>query len=468
MKKNSIGNGFVGEIEGLGLVDIVQFACLSGDDRKLSVLSEDNLGVLYFSDNEIIHAEFGELTGEEAFYRIMTWPSGTFSMLFAKTNQRSIDASWNFLLLEAARRIDEQNRPAASTTAEEGDGLPKVLVVDDSRFFTKAFVKLFEDQIKAKVVGTATNGKEALKFLEMQVPDLVTLDMTMPVMSGDVALKHIMIRSPAPVVLVSNFNEQLAFKMMDFMRYGAVDVVAKPVNPESWKLISERLQYILMNVHEFCVDNVSRAKSPKPAEKKITLAAKPADRLLLILGGLGGLLELQKIIPALEYDETTAVMVLQNMYPGIAQHLASYFNAFTPYAVSCLDIGEDLLGGQCRMGNCHGKRQVVLRQGMPLISGREDEFNKMSLDADNLLHSAAEVFGAKLSVVLLSGVDVDLKIGMEAVVRKGGRIILQEPESCLLPGPLEGIKSLALEECRLKPEDIAPYLAGHIPEAPRG
>jgi two-component system chemotaxis response regulator CheB len=461
MQKHGIKNGFVGEIEGLGLVDIVQFACLSGDDRKLSVLSEDNLGVLYFSDNEIIHAEFGELTGEEAFYRIMSWSSGTFSMLFAKTNQRTIDASWNFLLLEAARRIDEQNRPAARP-AEESDGLPKVLVVDDSRFFTKAFVKLFEDQINAKVVGTATNGKEAVKFLEMQVPDLITLDMTMPVMSGDVALKHIMIRSPAPVVLVSNFNEQMYFKMMDFMRYGAVDVVAKPVNPESWKLISERLQYILMNVKEFCVDNVSRAKSPKPAEKKIALA-KPASSLLLILGGLGGMLELQKIIPSLEYSQDMAVMILQNMYPGIANYLASYFDAFTPYAVTCLDIGEDLLGGQCRIGNCHGKRQIVLRQGTPLIAGKEDHLNKMSLDADNLLHSAAEVFGSKLSVVLLSGVDVDLKIGMESVVRKGGRIILQEPESCLLPGPLTGIKSLALEECCLKPEDIAPYLAGRLP-----
>lgn len=461
MKQSGIKNGFVGEIEGLGLVDIVQFACLSGDNRKLSVLSEDNLGVLYFSDNEIIHAEFGELIGEEAFYRIMSWPSGTFSMLFAKTNQRTIDASWNFLLLEAARRIDEQNRPAAQPVESDEPSLPKILVVDDSRFFTKAFVKLFEDQIKAKVIGTATNGKEAVKFLEVQVPDLVTLDMTMPVMSGDVALKHIMIRSPAPVVLVSNFNEQMYFKMMDFMRYGAVDVVAKPVNPESWKLISERLQYILMNVHEFCVDNVSRAKSPKPAEKKPALL-KPAEHLLLILGGLGGMLELQKIIPAIEYNEATAVMVLQNMYPGIAKYLASYFDAFTPYTVTCLDLGEGLLGGQCRIGNCHGKRQIVVRDGMPLISGREDELNKMSLDADNLLHSAAEVFGSKLSVVLLSGVDVDLKIGMEAVVRKGGRVIIQEPESCLLPGPLEGIKSLALEERCLKPEDIALYLAGHI------
>jgi two-component system chemotaxis response regulator CheB len=454
--KHSAGNGFVGEIEGLTLVDIVQFACLAGDDRKLSVLSEDNLGVLYFSDNEIVHAEFGELTGEEAFYRIMSWPSGTFSMIFAKTSVKTIDASWNFLLLEAARRLDEQhNHPAAEE--DVGGGQPKVLVVDDSRFFTKAFVKLFEGQIQAKVVGTATNGKEALRFLEMQVPNLVTLDMTMPVMSGDVALKHIMIRSPAPVVLVSNFNDQLYFRMMDFMRYGAVDVVAKPVNPESWGLISERLKYILMNVREFCVDNVSRAKTPRTVEQKMP-PGSAARGLLIILGGLGGMLELQKVIPALEYSGDTAIVVLQNMYPGIAKHLSAYFNHFTPYAVSCLEQSDELLGGQCRIGNCHGRREFVLHDGVPLITGREDLLNKTSLDADNLLHSAAEVFGPRLTLVILSGVDADLKLGMESVLRKGGRIILQEPESCLLPGPVEDIKSLELEECCLKPEEIGAYL----------
>ncbi len=455
--KNS---GFVGEIEGLSLVDIVQFACLSGDDRKLSVLSEDNVGVLFFSDNEIIHAEFGELTGEEAFYRIMSWSTGTFSMLFAKTTKRTIDSSWNFLLLEAARRIDEQNK----VEVNEEDELPKVLVVDDSRFFTKAFVKLFEGQIKAKVVGTATNGKEAVKFLEMQVPDLITLDMTMPVMSGDVALKHIMIRSPAPVVLVSNFNEQIYVKMMDFMRYGAVDVVAKPVNPDSWKLISTRLRYILMNVKEFCVDNVSRAKLLKPVEHKPSAPSKPATRLILIMGGLGGLLELQKIIPFIEYQEDTAIMVLQNLYPGIDHYLAAYFQEFSAYTVTRLDPGpgNEMLGGQCQIGNCHGKREFVFKDGVPMLLGKNDDFNKMSLDADNLLRSAAEIFGTQMSLVILSGVDMDLKNGMETLVRKGGRIILQEPDSCLLPGPVQEIQSLSMEECCLRPEDIAPYLAGKI------
>ena len=456
--KHPVGSGFVGEIEGLGLVDLVQFACLAGDDRKLSVLSEDNRGVLYFSDNEIIHSEFGELTGEEAFYRIMSWPSGTFSMLFASTNIRTIDSSWNFLLLEAARRIDEQYK--SKMPVDEESLLPKVLVVDDSRFFTKAFIKLFEEQINAQVVGTATNGREALKFLEMQVPDLVTLDMTMPVMSGDVALKHIMIRSPAPVVLVSNFNDQHYSRMMDFMRYGCVDMVAKPTSPESWNMIGERLQYILLNVKEFSVDNVSRAKKLKPVDPNSKeQPEKKADKLLLILGGLGGMLELQKIIPALHYDSDMAVLLLQNMYPGIVQFLSSYLDNFTPYTTTTLLQMNKLLGGQCLVGNSYGRREIILSEGVPALVSSESDDGIQFLNTDRLLCSAADTFGSALTVVFLSGVEQDMKEGMETVVTKGGKIILQDPASCLLPSSIEKIRALGMEECSLKPEEIAPYIS---------
>ncbi|MCI5196248.1 MAG: response regulator [Candidatus Electrothrix sp. AW5] len=460
--KHPAGSGFVGEIEGLGLVDLVQFACLAGDDRKLSVLSEDNRGVLYFSENEIVHAEFGELTGEEAFYRIMSWPSGTFSMLFASTKIRSIDSSWNFLLLEAARRIDEQYK-SKETAADEASQIPKVLVVDDSRFFTKAFIKLFEEQIHAQVVGTATNGREALKFLEMQVPDLVTLDMTMPIMSGDVALKHIMIRSPAPVVLVSNFNDQHYSKMMGFMRYGCVDMVAKPTNPESWHLVGERLQYLLMNVKNISVDNVSRAKELKAVDPKIKKQPeKKAEKLLLIMGGLGGMLELQKIIPALQYNSTMAVLVLQNMYPGIVQFLSSYLDGFTSYTTTTLVQKNTLLGGQCLVGNSQEKKEIITDEGFPtIIDAENDDDMQLLMDTDSLLYSAADIFGSQLTVLFLSGVEEILKEGMETVVMKGGKIILQDPSSCLLPGSVDKIRSLGMEECCLKPEEIAPYIGMH-------
>ncbi|MCI5212220.1 MAG: hypothetical protein D3910_26340 [Candidatus Electrothrix sp. ATG2] len=285
--------------------------------------------------------------------------------------------------------------------------------------------------------------------------------MTMPVMSGDVALQHIMIRSPAPVVLVSNFNDQQYSRMMDFMRYGCVDMVAKPTSPESWNSIGERLQYILLNVKEFCVDNVSRAKKLKSVDLKTKeQPEKKADKLLLILGGLGGMLELQKIIPALDFNSDTAVLVLQNMYPGIVQYLTSYLDNYTRYTTTTLLEANQLLGGLCLVGDCHGQRELVLSEDIPVLNGPGVDDGKQQLNTDALLCSAAEIFGFGLTVLLLSGVEQDMKKGMEAVVTEGGRIILQDPESCLLPRSIEEIRNLGMEECSLKPEEIAPYISG--------
>ena len=220
------------------------------------------------------------------------------------------------------------------------------------------------------------------------------------------------------------------------------------------------MKYILDNVKEFSVDNVSRAKQLKavdPDGKK--KPGKKARKLLLILGGLGGMLELQKIIPALHYDGDTAVLVLQNMYPGIVKYLTSYLDTFTPYATSAVLQANNLLGGQCLVGNSHGQRELLLSDGMPVLTGPESDEAMQVMSTDSLLHSAAQIFGQGVTVLLLSGVEQDIKGGMEAVVTQGGRIILQDPDSCLLPRSIEHLRSLGMEECSLKPEEIAPYLA---------
>jgi two-component system chemotaxis response regulator CheB len=117
------------------------------------------------------------------------------------------------------------------------------------------------------------------------------------------------------------------------------------------------------------------------------------------------------------------------------------------------------LGGQCLIADCQGRREITAPEGVPVLSGPAGEENTSSLQVDRLLCSAAEVFGDGVTLVFLSGVEQEVKNGMETVVIKGGKIILQEPDSCLLPGSIEAIRSFGMEECCLKPEEIAPYLA---------
>ncbi len=450
-------SGFNGDVQGLSLIDIVQLVCMEGDDRKITVQSQENNGVIYFHDNEIIHAECEGVTGKEAFYTIMSWPSGTFSMIFASTETRSIDASWNFLLIEAVRLIDEKENNGETDDTE--DSLQqKVLVVDDSKLFTKAFVKLFEEEINAKVIGTATNGKEALKFLEVQVPDLVTLDINMPVMGGDSALKHIMIRSPSPVILVSNCSEQSCATLMDFMRLGAVDVVAKPINPQSWEIVSKRLHHIITHVKEFRVDNVSRAKKLIPMAKRIT-PEKPARELIVIIGGLGGMLELQKVVPSLEYNADTAIMILQDMYPSITPPLAAYLDLFTPFPTTTMVTNTAISGGRCQVGNCHTQWHITTTDGAPVVCGEENDTFEVSLDRSKLLTSASDAFGTALTIIILSGSDTNMKQEIEYASGNGATILLQEPDSCLLPAPIIELRDLAIKTHCLKPEEMGSFIS---------
>ena len=232
-------NVFNGYLEGITLADIVQLACLERYERKMEVRGENFQGVIYFSEGEIVHAETGSLTGTKAFLEIMCWPGGTFSFTTCRTETQTIHDSWNFLLMEAMRFIDERSdivSLAATFTPLS------VLVVDDSRIFTKALVKLFDEELGARIAGKAANVEDALKILEREKPDLVTMDVNMSVGSGYMPLKHIMIRTPVPVALMSDFSETNFSTMMEYLCLGAVDLVEKPKDTESWNIVGKRFK----------------------------------------------------------------------------------------------------------------------------------------------------------------------------------------------------------------------------------
>ena len=125
-------NGFVGAVSGMSLADIVQ---VKGTNRYSGCLVVDhrgNNGTVFFRDGEIIHAEQGELTGEEAFYAIMGWVGGTFRSEPKLTTSRTIDQAIGYLVMEAHRRLDESKRVASvvsqtdTGTLKKGEGMSDI------------------------------------------------------------------------------------------------------------------------------------------------------------------------------------------------------------------------------------------------------------------------------------------------------------------------------------------------------
>ncbi len=443
---------FNGTLEGITLADIVQMACLERYERKLEVWGRGFHGVVYFSEGEIVHAETGDLTGNEAFVEIMCCSAGTFSFTPGSTDRQSIHVSWNFLLMESVREVDERNDIQHD---KREDSRLKVLVVDDSRIFSKALVKLFDEDLGARIIGKASNGKEALKYLELEKPDLITLDINMPVMGGDVALKHILIRAPVPVILVSSFSEKNFPMMMQYLCIGAVELVAKPKDSVSWNIVEKRLGRLVRNIHQCNVKNIRRAKNPEPVKTKNPLGGK-VKKLLLILGGLGGLIELQKILVAIKQTKDAAGLIFLDLYPGVTTHLASYFDNLTTCNPISLESGAPLLASNFGITYWHGSWEIVADNDGTIVPEMRSETGL--LDADELLKSAAGLFGDHLSVIILSGTDLEMKAGLAQVKDRGGKILLQNPESSLFPEPLIKLQEKQIHDCYIESEKITDCL----------
>ncbi len=444
-------NTFNGYLEGITLADIVQLACLERYERKLEVRGDNFYGHIYFAKGEVVHAEAGDLTGQKAFIEIMCCKGGTFNFTPGKTDEQTVHESWNFLLMEAMQYIDEQSDTMSLTPQIKP---LNVLVVDDSKIFTKALVKLFDEELGARIAGKASNVEDALKFLERENPDLLTLDVNLSVESGTMPLKHIMIRAPVPVVLMSSFDERNFPTMMEYLCLGAMDLVEKPNDAESWNIVGKRLRRLTDNINEFKLKNIKRSKAPTMADYKMPLGG-PAKKLFIVLGGVGSLIELQKMLVSISSNETAAGMVFLDLYPGVTPHLVKFFEKLTVLNPMPLKSGFPMLASQCGVTYWHGSWEITADGGIAVPT-----MNMESglLDANKLLLSASKVFDKNLAVIILSGTDLHIHDGLETVAAKGGKIFLQDPETCLAPEPLEQFQALNLHEAFFEADKVMEIL----------
>ncbi len=445
---------FKGWLEGLSMPDIVQLACLGGKDYVLEAESGTRKGFIYFSSGEVVHASTASLEGQDAFFEMMAWGEGSFHLAPGKTDRVSIEVPWNFLLIEALRRSDEDS------SIEEEQGPTRVLIVEDSNMVTKALNRILKEDLGAEVIKIAENGKEALDILANETPDLVTLDINMPVMGGDLTLKHIMVKSPAPVVLISGYRAEDFPKVMEFLRLGAVDFIAKPEIGENWDVVKERLRKLVNHAKGFKIKNIRRARQPKSPRIKAE-PGLPAGELVILVGGAGALLEIQKIIPVLCQRVQGSIVVFQDMCHNIISSFSSYLDRYARHTVLPLGEGAPLLSNQCWVTDWQGSWEIISDDNGAAIS--QVQANSRLIDMENLLMSSANIFREKLTVVILSGADIEMEIGLETVTSQGGRILLQLPETCLCPQPMEKIKAMELEDECFEPEGFQDMFSGPGP-----
>ena len=461
--------GFAGTLKNIQLNDLIQMCCLSASSLCMRVAKDERLGTIFIVDGEIVHAACEDLVGEEAFYRILGWQTGSFeSIEVSTTPERTIHQNYHFLIMEAARRVDEQDQDDSTQTDSDPSPLTdaaeermRVLIVDDSPMMRKILSSMLTTSSQIKVVGMASNGQEAVAMIDELSPDLVTLDVNMPVMDGTSTIKHIMIKKPCPVVITSNPGDGSSKAIFNFLELGAVDFMSKPTKNQDILLQQQKILERVRVAATATVGNFRISRIPKadPAQPHDRAAEDACRHLVIVITGPGGHPEqmslLAELVPAMA-STGGAVVAIQSLPPSFADSFACYLTERCGCAASAIAQETALFAGHCYVG-IHGcPLTVKMDAGQAVIRPAASQSGVIAID--QLLSTAAGAFRQRLTVVLLSGADTGDQSGAERVHANGGRIVMRERSTSMVSEPLDRLVDAGLVDVETKLADLIPTI----------
>ncbi|MDS4059428.1 MAG: chemotaxis protein CheB [Candidatus Contendobacter sp.] len=294
---------------------------------------------------------------------------------------------------------------------------------------------LFESDDKIQVVGEATDGIEALASIARFAPDVITLDVNMPGMDGLTTLKHLMIRSPKPTVMLSTLTREGERTTFDALRYGAVDFITKPTRLDGGELEAQA-QDIIAKVNlaaAVALESVCYIRAT-PRDKTAPTTPRRCDKVVALGAAEGGYGALLKIIPQLRPDLPTAYLVVLYAAPPHVEAFARYLDDYSGVRVKRAVDGEPVEGGVCYLGAGVEYLTVVARDGRLVLQVHRAPFASRRGSIDRLMFSVAEAMKGRAAGVILSGSGEDGSEGLEEIHRMDGVAIVQTPQSCLHKG----------------------------------
>lgn len=338
----------------------------------------------------------------------------------------------------------------------------KAIVIDDSAFNRVTLTRMLESSGEVKVLATAVNGEDGIKQVVKAKPDVITLDLEMPVMDGFAFLRWLMANRPTPVIVISSkSSDRSVFKALEL---GAIDFIAKPGGRVSARL--EEIQHDLLNKvrqsTDIRLDNVKkhiREDEPKgiPTGRVLTTPDRHVD-LVAIGCSTGGPPALQVLFESLPLLPVP-IVVAQHMPPTFTRLFAERLNRLTPYKVKEAQDGETLFPGMVYIAPGGMQTEVVRTSDAMKIRTSEKRVEDLYAPSVNkLLASASDACGERLIAVVLTGMGDDGAEAIRKVHVRGGKTIAESAATAIIFGmPGEAIKTGAVEEI-LPLTQIAPAI----------
>ncbi len=371
----------------------------------------------------------------------------------------------------------------------------KVLVVDDSGFFRRRVSEILSADPTIQVIGTATNGKEAIDQAIALKPDVITMDYEMPMMDGITAVRHIMQRCPTPVLMFSSLTHEGARVTLDALDAGAVDFLPKNFedisrNPEKVKqLLCEKVHSISRSNRRSLFSTpaptpapvaapapapASSFGRPAPAPAPVARPAPPpvrtsapaaahspapkrkAYKLVAIGTSTGGPVALQRVLTQLPANFPAPIVLIQHMPAAFTKAFAERLDKLCRISVKEAEDGDILRPGLALLAP-GGKQMMVDGRGAIKILPGDERLNYKPC-VDITFGSAAKSYGDKVLAVVLTGMGADGREGARLLKQGGSAIWAQDEASCVIYGMPMAIVKADLADAVYSLDDIGRHL----------
>lgn len=338
----------------------------------------------------------------------------------------------------------------------------RTLIVDDAPLMRKAIQGILSENGLIEIVGTASNGQECLNKIDEYKPDVITLDIDMPVMNGISTVKNIMVRHQIPIIIISSLVQDGYFAF-EALRLGVVDFVPKPskIGDMNWLYEEELVRQRVLTAACMQVHRMRRVRLIRKPQGGRPASGKKPKSAVVIGTNLAGPNTIMHLVTQLPADYDGVIIALQEIHPKILVPFCSHFNGISPLEVVPIVSARPLLPGKVYIGSTFTGYSVEKRgKGSGTLEVRPTE-NAM-FPIDQLFGSAADHFPKRICGVLLTGIGTDGAEGMHAIKKKGGLTIAQEQSCCPYPSLVENLLAKEIVDAVLSTKGIASRLKSWI------
>src|SRR5882672_4429205 len=329
----------------------------------------------------------------------------------------------------------------------------RVLVVEDSLTVRRRLVDVLNSDPQMEVVGEAGDGKTGIELCQNLRPDIVTLDMMLPVMSGLAATEYIMAYCPTPILIVSSStNRGELFKTYDALAAGALDVLEKPNGHDNGAWEQAFISRVKLISHLKVITHLRARRSNglsavSPGFPVASEKSEPgAYRLVAIGASTGGPAACRQILQNLPPRFPFPILLVVHIGQGFGEFLVEWLDSQSSVRVSCATDGEPLPQiGQVKVLMAPPERHLVVRNGRLRLT-LDPERHSCRPSIDVLFESLAQEMGNQTIACLLTGMGKDGARGLLSIRQAGGRTLAQDQATSIVFGmPQEAIRLGAAE-----------------------